>query len=185
MKGILKILILSLILLLTFTFAQTQKPNIDGKLSPNEYPNYASFSNGEFQIYWKIVGDEVYILMIGKTKGYVALGIDPKVKAGDADYIIGYVTEKGTQVLDYYAPEKHFGHTQDEKLGGKNDIPEFSGREDKEYTYIEFRRKLDTKDKYDKVFPKTGTLKIVWALGSSDDPVSIHSKRGYGELKIN
>jgi len=78
-----------------------------------------------------------------------------------------------------------WGHTLDEKLGGKNDILELAGTEDKEYTYIEFRRKLDTKDKYDKVFPKTGTLKIVWALGNSDDPNSMHVKRGYGELKIN
>ncbi|MCX7720409.1 MAG: DOMON domain-containing protein [Dictyoglomus thermophilum] len=181
-----KALILAITLfLLTFAFAQTLKPKIDGKLSPNEYPHYASFSNGDFQIYWKIEGDEVYILMIGKTKGYVALGINPTVKAGDADYIIGYVTDKGAQVLDYYAPEKHMGHTLDEKLGGKNDILELAGTEDKEYTYIEFRRKLDTKDKYDKVFPKTGTLKIVWALGNSDDPNSMHVKRGYGELKIN
>jgi len=64
-------------------------PKIDGKLSPNEYDHYINLSNGDFRMFWKIVGDEVYILMIGRTKGYVALGIAPTVKSGNADYIIG------------------------------------------------------------------------------------------------
>lgn len=178
-------IVLSLILLtLNLSLAET-KPKIDGILSKDEYTKYLSISNGDFQIYWKIVDEEVYILMIGRTQGYVALGIAPTIKAGDADYIIGYVKDNKAVVLDYYAPEKHFGHSLDEKLGGKNDILEFAGREDKEFTYIEFRRKLNTGDKYDKVFPKTGKLTIVWALSDKDDPSAMHVKRGYGELKID
>jgi len=178
-----KLLIIALLALTIFTITYSQQvPKIDGKLSPNEYDHYINLSNGDFRMFWKIVGDEVYILMIGRTKGYVALGISPTVKAGNADYIIGYVTDKGVKVLDYYAPEKHASHTADEKLGGKNNILEYAGTEDNEYTYIEFRRKLVTGDKYDKEFPKSGKLLIVWALGSSDDPSSMHVKRGYGEL---
>lgn len=177
------IIFLILISLLNTNFSQT-KPKIDGILSQNEYTNYLSLSNNDFQIYWKIVEDQVYILMIGRTKGYVALGINPTIKAGDADYIIGYVKDNKAVVLDYYAPERHSAHTLDEKLGGKNDILEFAGREDKDFTYIEFRRKLNTGDKYDKIFPNSGKLTIVWALGNEDEPSSMHFKRGYGELNI-
>lgn len=184
MKKLISFLLVVLIFL-SFVFAQEKPktpPKIDGKLSPNEYQNYASFSNGEFRIFWSIVEDEVYILIIGKTKGWVSLGINPTSKAGNADYIIGYVTDKETKVLDYFAPDAHFGHTLDEKLGGKNDILEFAGTEDKDFTYIEFKRKLSTKDKYDKDFPKFGKLNIVWALGPNDDPSSKHIKAGYGVL---
>lgn len=179
------IFILLISILSSFVLAQekpTSSPKIDGKLSPNEYQNYASFSNGEFRIFWSIIEDEVYILMIGKTKGWVALGINPTVKAGNADYIIGYVTDKEVKVLDYFAPEAHVRHTLDTKLEGKNDILEFAGSEDKEFTYIELKRKLSTKDKYDKDFPKSGKLNIVWALGPNDDPSSKHIKAGYGVL---
>lgn len=180
-----EVLILIILLFTSLIFSQQKPispPKIDGKLSPNEYQNYVNLSSGDFRIFWSIIKDEVFILMIGKTKGWVALGIDPSSKAGNADYIIGYVTDKEVKVLDYFAPEVHLRHTLDEKLGGKNDILDFAGTEDKEFTYIEFKRKLSTKDKYDKEFPSSGKLNIVWALGPSDDPSSKHIKAGYGVL---
>ncbi|PMQ02046.1 MAG: dopamine beta hydroxylase [Dictyoglomus sp. NZ13-RE01] len=179
-----KLLILLLvgISLIGFSFGQS-KPKIDGILSPNEYKNYASFSNGEYKIFWSIIDDGVYILITALTKGWIALGINPGVKAGEADYILGYVKDKEVKVVDYWAPAKHVDHVPDVKLGGKDDILEYAGVESGNYTTIEFRRKLVTGDKYDKEFPKTGTLKIVWALGPSDDLSTKHFKAGYGELK--
>jgi hypothetical protein len=49
---------------------------------------------------------------------------------------------------------------------------------------IEFRRALDTGDRFD-VPLKKGTNKILWSFGTGDDITRQHAERGYGEISID
>ena len=74
-------------------------------------------------------------------------------------------------------------HPQDTELGGTNDILEFAGKEEDGYTTIEFKRKLDTGDKYDNPLVK-GKNQILWSYGPDDTATSKHVNRGYGEISL-
>ena len=74
-------------------------------------------------------------------------------------------------------------HPADKELGGSNDILESAGMEQGGFTSIEFKRKLDTGDKYDLPL-QPGANKIMWAFGSGDSLGSRHAVRGYGELQL-
>ena len=74
-------------------------------------------------------------------------------------------------------------HPPDTELGGTYDILDFGGGEEGGYTSIEFKRALNTGDKYDNALSR-GVNKIIWSYGSEDDLKSKHINRGYGELTI-
>nr|WP_240910972.1 DOMON domain-containing protein [Thermococcus sp. MV5] len=74
----------------------------------------------------------------------------------------------------------------DEQLGGSNDILEFGGREENGYTVIEFKRKLNTGDKYDKTLTPGQKVRFIFALADVDEFTTKHNiARGYGELTLD
>ena len=77
-------------------------------------------------------------------------------------------------------------HPEDTTLGGTDDILEFGGREDGDYTVIEFKRKLETGDEYDKVLNGGNTIKIIWAIADVDELKIQHNiARGGGEITLD
>jgi len=74
-------------------------------------------------------------------------------------------------------------HPPDTQLGGTDDILASAGKFDNGYTTIEFKRKLDTGDKFDKPLSK-GVNKIIWAY--SGEPVFTvkHTMHGPGEIEL-
>jgi hypothetical protein len=60
---------------------------------------------------------------------------------------------------------------------------ESGGKEEGESTTLEFKRKLDTGDKYDRAF-SPGKNTIIWAYGADDQPDKKHAGRGHGELDL-
>jgi hypothetical protein len=101
----------------------------------------------------------------------------------DSDMILGFVKDGEAIVYDLYSTGNFGPHPPDTELGGSNDILDFGGSEKEGYTIIEFKRELNTGDKYDIQFSK-GKIKIIWAYGSGDNLDLKHSARGYGELDI-
>ncbi len=161
------------------------KQTIDGVIQPNEYAQSQSFGNGVFELHWRIVGDEVYIAMKAKTTGWVSLGIDPSIMMKDADMIIAWVENNGeTKLFDAFSIGEMGPHPPDEQSGGTNDIPEYAGKIADGYTTIEFKRKLDTGDQFDKPFPRSGNLKVIVAYGTRKDFNSMHSFRATGTITI-
>ena len=160
---------------------QAQTNVIDGIIADGEYQLNGTLGDGDFILYWQTVADEIYIGMVGKTTGWVALGISPTFMMENADMIMGYVTTAGdAEILDAYATGPTGPHPSDvdDKLGGTADISEYNGTEANGFTTIEFKRQLTTNDDYDKPFPSDTTIKIIWALGSGDDFDTPHIKRG-------
>jgi hypothetical protein len=91
------------------------------------------------------------------------------------DILIGYVQQGNLNLQDYYA-NTAVNHASDVSLGGRDDVLEASGTEDEKSTTIEFRRKLDTGDKFDKPLGN-GTHLVQLAYASNDDFMTYHGEK--------
>jgi len=121
--------------------------------------------------------------MKAKTGGYVSVAVQPGSRMKDADMVLGFVKDGETTVYDLFSTGDFGPHPPDTNLGGTDDILEFAGKEEGGFTTIEFKRAMDTGDKYDKPLVR-GANKIIWAYGSSDSLSGRHSNRGYGEFTL-
>ena len=71
----------------------------------------------------------------------------------------------------------------DTELGGVNDILAAGSKYDGNFTIIEFKRKMNTGDKFDKVFTPGQKVPFIWAMADSDSLEAIHDgAQGRGEL---
>lgn len=116
----------------------------------------------------------------------MAIGFEPSQAMKDADMIIGWVKDGKATVVDAYSKGLYGPHPPDEDLGGSNDILEYAGREENGYTVIEFKRKLDTGDKYDKALTPRQKVKFIFAMSNRDDFTAMHNvAKGSGELQLD
>jgi hypothetical protein len=163
------------------TLVQPAPFHTDGVVTPGEYSDNQTY--GDFQLYSKNDDRYVYIGIKAKTTGFVAVGVQPGLTMLDADIILGYVLNGQTEVFDMYSTGAFGPHPQDTELGGTDDVLNPGGTEDGQYTVIEFKRALDTGDRYDHALVK-GANKIIWAYGPNKDVSFKHTARGYGEIEI-
>ncbi|MBT4513146.1 MAG: hypothetical protein HOC20_13180 [Chloroflexi bacterium] len=161
-------------------------PKTTGQWMPDglvtEYANSSQLDN-DYELYWDIDDQYIYVGMKAKTDGWVAIGFEPSSKMKNADMVFGFVEDGQVRVVDMYSTGNFGPHPEDTEKGGTNDILEFGGSEDNDYTVIEFKRNLVTGDEYDNDLTG-GTVKVIWAYGSSDDSSQRHSKRGGGEITL-
>ena len=75
--------------------------------------------------------------IIGKTKGWVAIGFNPSTMMKGADIIIGYVKKGKVKISDEFGTYAT-KHKSDSKLGGKNNISEAEGFEKNGVTSLYF-----------------------------------------------
>jgi hypothetical protein len=161
--------------------APTNKWVSDGVISAGEYAGSKTY--GDYAISWSNDATYVYIGLKAKTTGWVAVGFGPETMMKNADMVMGYVADGKAQVDDTFSTGDFGPHPVDTQLGGTNDIIEPAVKVENGYTTVEFKRKLDTGDKYDKPLLK-GTNKILWAYGSEPRATLKHMSRGSGEIAI-
>jgi hypothetical protein len=121
--------------------------------------------------------------MKAPTSGWIAIGFGAETLMKNADIIEGFVKDGKLSIVDMFSTGDFGPHPPDTQLGGTNDILDSAGQNINGFTIVEFKRKLDSGDKYDKpLLP--GKNKIIWAYGT--DPVFTlkHSAAGYGEIDI-
>jgi hypothetical protein len=164
---------------------QTNIWNSDGIISQNEYKNSKEFENGRYTIYWFNDDEFIHMAIKGQTSGWVSIGFEPTQAMKDADMIFGWTTGGSPTILDLYSTGVFGPHPPDQQLGGTNDLIENSGSEAGGFTIIEFKRKLNTGDQYDKAFVKGQNIGIIWGIGSSDSLDSPHTSRGSGTIKLD
>lgn len=149
----------------------------DGVVGDSEYsrsmhlqsPSKQGYSGGDMQLSWRNDGDYLYLALNGSTNGWLAIGFEPSEWMKDADIVMASVDGGKAVVLDEYCTGNYGPHIEDTMLGGTDDIEEFGGRETGGRTIIEFKRRLDTGDKFDKAFSPGQSISIIWALSSSPD----------------
>jgi len=135
-------------------------------LSAMEYQHRLQAENITFS--WTIQGDEIHVQLSAKTEGWVAVGFDPIDAMEGANIIIGAVKDGQVKIEDHFGDRKR-GHTNDEELGGKNNVKNPAGTEEKGVTTISFTIPLNSGDKYDKPIPVDGKGKVMLAYGAGAD----------------
>ena len=153
----------------------------DGVISADEYQNNRAY--GDYTIYWSNDAEYVYIGMKAKTAGWVAVGFGAETLMKNADIIMGSVTDGKLSIADMSSTGEFGPHPPDTQLGGTDDILASGGKVDNGYTTIEFKRKLNTGDKFDKPLIM-GINKIIWAYSSEPVLTLKHSSRGTGEIEL-
>ena len=151
-------------------------PVIDGKITDGEYASHFLAKNIGMELHWTVEGDSIYIGLSAPTTGWLAIGWDPSgpIMEGE-DILIGYIRGRELFLQDYYA-NRSVTHANDVSLGGRDDVLEASGTEDQSSTTIEFRRGLDTGDRFDRpITPGAHTVQLAYA--PTDDFVTYHGEK--------
>lgn len=151
-------------------------PTIDGRITDGEYARHFQAQAIGMEVHWSIDGDSIYIGLRAPTKGWLAIGWDPTgpIKGG-GDILIGYIRGKELYLQDYFA-NTSVTHGNDVSLGGRDDVLEASGSEDETSTTIEFRRRLDTGDRFDRPITN-GVHTVQLAYAPTDDFVTYHGDK--------
>ncbi|MFQ6033972.1 MAG: DOMON domain-containing protein [Candidatus Bipolaricaulia bacterium] len=157
-------------------------PTLDGQIAEGEYAHRYHDETTGIDLYWTVLGDQIYFGLRSPGSGWVALALSPSgpVMQG-GDIIIGYLSD-GLHIQDEYA-DSPMSHKADTELGGQDDILEAAGSTDDGGTTIEFRRKLDTGDRYDQPITE-GEEEVQLAYSDSADFASYHSKRAIVTLQF-
>jgi hypothetical protein len=171
----------------------TEKWVADGTIGANEYarsmtffgPKTSGYSGGDLQIYWKNDAQFLYMAIAGNTTGWVSVGLEPEEWMKNADMILGFVDNGKAIVLDEFSTGNYGPHVPDVQLGGTNDILEFGGAEQNGRTTVEFKRKMDTGDKFDKAFTPGQKVSIIWAMADKDADSQKHNiAKGEGVMEL-
>jgi hypothetical protein len=161
----------------------------DGTIGAAEYSNWdylSSVPGKNFTIYWRNDAQYLYMALRGQTDGWVAVGFEPSDWMRDADMIVGYATSNNTTVEDQYCTGNYGPHFRDEDLGGTNDILEHGGKDESGFTVVEFKRKMNTTDKFDKAFVPGQNVSIIWAMADSKSLAVQHNiAAGKGVLTLD
>ncbi|MFX0015903.1 MAG: DOMON domain-containing protein [Candidatus Hermodarchaeota archaeon] len=156
----------------------------DGVVSAAEYDVSLSLDS-DFKFSYTIDGTNIFMAIEGKTVGWVAIGIDPISDSNitEADIIIGYFSDTlGHAIRDDYA-NTSTAHYNDTIFGGTNDILSFNMSEikitGKTWTTLEFSRKLNTLDGYDKPITVGANTSLYWAYSDADDFTAVATTQGF------
>jgi len=173
--------------------AASQEWKPDGIVGANEYarsmllrePGSSGYSGGDLEISWKNDAQFLYVGLNGSTKGWISLGFEPTVWMKDADIIIGSVEKGKATVLDENCTGNYGPHLNDTELVGTYDIIESGGEENGNWTVIEFKRKMNTRDKFDKAFISGQRVFIIWAMADkTSEEVKHNVAKGEGTLDL-
>lgn len=171
----------------------TEKWTADGAVGSNEYarsmtffgPETSGYSGGNLEIYWKNDAEFLYMALKGNTTGWLSVGFEPEEWMKNADMIIGFVENGKAIVLDEYSTGNYGPHVSDTELSGTYDLLEYGGTEQNGQTTIEFKRKLNTGDKFDKAFVSGQKVSIIWAMADADVDQQKHNvAKGEGVMEL-
>jgi len=151
-------------------------PSIDGRIAEGEYASHYQARGIGMELHWTIDGDFIYLGLRAPARGWLAIGWDPTgpIMEGE-DILIGYIRGKELFLQDYFA-NTSVTHANDVSLGGRDDVLEASGTEDATGTTIEFRRRLDTGDRFDRPLG-AGAHTVQLAYAPNDDFVTYHGEK--------
>jgi len=155
----------------------------DGVVSEGEYSKDLTLSGGRYIVHWKNDAETLYMALEGRADGFVAIGFEPSQAMKDADMVMGWVKGGEATVLDLYSTGIYGPHPPDEDLGGTNDLLESGGAEFDGWTVIEFKRKMETGDEFDKPFKPGQTVDIIWSMSGADS-LDIRHNAGRGTARL-
>jgi len=138
----------------------------------------------KLQFYWTVDGATLKIKIIGKTKGWVAVGFNATTQMKNANIIIGYVKKGKVKVSDEFGIT-NTKHKSDKKLKGKSNLKAISGMEKNGVTTLSFTIPLDSGDKYDGIIKPNGNTRVIVATGSRDSFRFGHNFQATLDVNLN
>ena len=165
----------------------------DGMVSPNEYarsmtlhgPASNGYSGGVLEISWKNDAEYLYMALNGSTRGWISIGFEPTEWMKDADIVMGSVQNGRATISDEYCTGNYGPHENDTTLGGTYDILQFGGGASGQNTVLEFKRKMNTTDGFDKAFVSGQSVSMIWALADRTSDEDKHNvAKGEGILNL-
>lgn len=122
---------------------------------------------------WTLDGKDIHIRLKAETKGWVAVGFNPKRAMAGANFIIGYVKRREVKIQDEFGIRLN-DHIRDVINQGENNVTNVSGRESRGETTISFTIPLDSGDKNDTKIDPDSINKVLLAFGTQRD--NFHTK---------
>ena len=169
------------IILNNISTASLPSPSLNKNLTPlkpsESYTHEISVDeddDGLYQIFWKVVSNEIYFEVHCRTTGWVGFGLSPsKGSMKGADIAIGWVWPNGTTGFkDTYSSE-----VSSPKIDEKQDWMLLDSNEINGYTILKFKRKLATCDTKDvEIKKETNHMIFAW---NDKDPVSGNNDWSY------
>lgn len=157
---------------------------VDGIINQAEYGSSIKDNATGIELYWSNDSSRLNIGMITGADGWAAVGFDPQTSMSGANIIFMALDGANMLVRDDFGTSV-FAHSDDESLGGSNDIIEYSGTRDSGISIYEFSIPLDSKDEFDKVLVPGNTYKVILALNSnSTDFNTKHSLKNKAEITL-
>ncbi|MHA2059629.1 MAG: cytochrome and DOMON domain-containing protein [Candidatus Ranarchaeia archaeon] len=156
---------------------------MDGIVSNEEYAHHLVVDGGNYDIFWSVVNESVYMALVVNTQGFVGIGFAPERRMLNADMVIGWVTASDqVEVFDCFSTGETGPHPEDTDLGGTSDLISYNGTSNATHTTLEFSRLLAATDTYDRSIPANDSLTIIWAHGSAESLTGSHTRRGAAVL---
>lgn len=148
-------------------------------------PAFQQASYGDYQLEWRVVGQELEIRFSAQTTGWVAIGFKPSRMMRDANIIIGYVSGTTVTVEDHFG-NRNTSHTQDVRLGGSRDLRVIAGTESGGRTTLHVAIPLNSGDPNDQAMAAGEQLRVIYAWGrdGADNTSAYHAGRGSAEIRL-
>ncbi len=126
---------------------------------------YSQVVASEMTLGWRVVDENLEVVVSAPTTGWIAVGFDPGRRMKDANIIIGYVKAGAAVVRDDYGVTQT-GHRADIGLdGGSADVFNIDGSEADGRTELRYTIPLDSGDKYDRALEPGQKYKVILAHG--------------------
>ncbi|MEN6296581.1 MAG: DOMON domain-containing protein, partial [Rectinema sp.] len=84
----------ALVLLVLASVPAVFAVNVDGTIASGEYSKQAVFDKGNFKLLWEFEGDKVFMAIVAKTPGWVAIGFNPSTVMAKSDMVLGLVKDQ-------------------------------------------------------------------------------------------
>ena len=141
------------------------------QLSAVEYDHTIQLDRMSFA--WKLDGKNIHIQLQAKTKGWVAVGFNPKKAMAGGNFIIGYVKRRKVKIQDEFGIRLN-DHIRDVLNQGEDNVSNVTGKESRGVTTISFTIPLDSGDESDTKIDPDKTNKVLLAFGPQRD--AFHTK---------
>jgi hypothetical protein len=163
----------SFLLLLVFLSAATYSAAGDSASAKEPPEKFTKVTAGKFTFSYAVVGKNLSAVVSYPAIGYIAVGFNPKTAMKGANFIIGTIIDGKAVVSDEFG-DGMFSHTPDTALGGVNNIIAGDCKQENKVTTMSFTIPLDSKDAADVLLEPGKKIKVVFAVGSSNDTRKKH-----------
>jgi hypothetical protein len=160
-------------------------PIIDGRIAPDEYSDSLKDDSTGIEFFWSHDNVQLFAGLKTDSMGWVSIGFDPESAMKGANIIFMALDSGKVLVRDDFGTSA-FGHDDDIKLGGDNDITAYAADKEGELNIYEFIVPLNSGDEFDKVLIPGNTYGVILAENNNRiDFDSKHSTRGSAEIKLD